>query len=247
MNWIPVSFKGKTVYAQVGPDGGLVSEGGRTPIRYSKSEGAKVYRAGTAGLGKPKGKTVTLDAGTAAEPSSGKGRKGGKSRGSGFGKAGTRTQAQSTAAKKDAAERIAALPAGTHLAFTDGACKGNPGPCGAGAVLKLADGTTTEAKEYLGRGTNNVGELSGIGLALDLLDAAEIAPNAPVVVFTDSQYSFGVLAKNWKAKKNTELILGLRARLKARPGVRLDWVAGHVGIPENERADRLAVMAIEQR
>jgi ribonuclease HI len=133
------------------------------------------------------------------------------------------------------------------MAFTDGACKGNPGPCGAGAVLKLADGTTTETMEYLGRGTNNVGELSGIGLALTLLDEAGIDADAPVVVFTDSQYSFGVLAKNWKAQKNTELILGLRERLKARPGVRLDWVAGHVGIPENERADRLAVMAIEQR
>lgn len=247
MNWIPVSFKGKTVYAQAGPDGAVLSDGGRTPIRYSKSDGAKVYRAGTAGLGKPKGKAVELDAGTAAEPSTGG--KGGarKTKGSGFGKAGTRTQAQSTAAKKDAAQRIAALPAGTHMAFTDGACKGNPGPCGAGAVLKLADGTTTETMEYLGRGTNNVGELSGIGLALTLLDEAEIPVDAPVVVFTDSQYSFGVLAKNWKAKKNTELILGLRARLKERPGVRLDWVAGHVGIPENERADRLAVMAIEQR
>lgn len=246
MNWIPVSFKGKTVYAQAGPDGAMLSEGGRTPIRYSKSDGAKVYRAGTAGLGKPKGKAVELDAGTAAEPSTG-GSGGRKKKGSGFGKAGTRTQAQSTAAKKDAAQRIAALPAGTHMAFTDGACKGNPGPCGAGAVLKLADGTTTETMEYLGRGTNNVGELSGIGLALTLLDEADVPADAPVVVFTDSQYSFGVLAKNWKAKKNTELILGLRARLKARPGVRLDWVAGHVGIPENERADRLAVMAIEQR
>ena len=224
----------------------MLSEGGRTPIRYSKSDGAKVYRAGTAGLGKPKGKAVALDAGTAAEPSTGGGGAR-KKKGSGFGKAGTRTQAQSTAAKKDAAQRIAALPAGTHMAFTDGACKGNPGPCGAGAVLKLADGSITETMEYLGRGTNNVGELSGIGLALTLLDEAQVPADAPVVVFTDSQYSFGVLAKNWKAKKNTELILGLRARLKARPGVRLDWVAGHVGIPENERADRLAVMAIEQR
>jgi ribonuclease HI len=247
MNWIPVAFKGKTVYAQAGPDGALLSEGGRTPIRYSKSDGAKVYRAGTTGLGKPKGKAVELDAGTAAEPSTGGSGGARKKKGSGFGKAGTRTQAQSTAAKQDAAQRIAALPAETHIAFTDGACKGNPGPCGAGAVLKLADGTLSEAKKYLGRGTNNVGELSGIGLALDLLDAAGIAADAPVVVFTDSQYSFGVLAKNWKAKVNTELILGLRARLKARPGARLDWVAGHVGIPENERADRLAGMAVEQR
>ena len=247
MKWIPVKFKGKTVYAQITEGGALVSQGGRTPIRYSASESAKVYRAGTAGLGEPTGGAVVeLGEGEAAGPSSGGGR-GRKKKGSGFGKAGTRTQAQSAAAKKDAAQRIAALPEGTHKCFTDGACKGNPGPTGAGAVLVTADGSTSEAKAYLGRGTNNVGELSAIGLALDLLEEAGVPAADPVVVFTDSQYSFGVLAKGWKAKKNTELILGLRARLKERPGLRLDWVAGHVGIAENERADRLAVMAIERR
>lgn len=246
MKWIPVKFKGKTVYAAITDSGAYVSEGGRTPIRYSPKESAKVYRAGTKGLGDPTGGAVVeLGEGEAA-PERPKGKSGGK-RGSGFGKAGTRTQAQAAAAKKDAAKRIAALPEGTHLCFTDGACKGNPGPTGSGAVVKLADGTLLERKAYLGRATNNVGELSAIGLALDLLDEAGIAPDAPVALFTDSQYSFGVLAKGWKAKKNTELILGLRARLKQRPGVSLDWVAGHVGIPENERADRLAVEAIERR
>ena len=87
MYWIPVAFKGKTVYAQAGPDGALLSEGGRTPIRYSKTAGAKVYRAGTTGLGKPKGKVVELDAGTAAEPSTGGSGGARKKKGSGFGKA----------------------------------------------------------------------------------------------------------------------------------------------------------------
>ena len=44
----------------------------------------------------------------------------------------------------------------------------------------------------------------------------------------------------WKAKANRELIMGLRDRLEARPGAEIHWVAGHVGIEGNERADALA-------
>ena len=66
------------------------------------------------------------------------------------------------------------------------------------------------------------------------------AAPGPAVVPTDSGYSHGVLCRNWKAKANQELILDLRARLQGRPGVEVAWVAGHVGIAGNERADQLA-------
>jgi ribonuclease HI len=84
-----------------------------------------------------------------------------------------------------------------------------------------------------------VGELSAVGLALDLLDEADVRPDVQVELMTDSKYANGVLALGWKAKANLELVTALRARLKRRP-VRIHWVAGHVGIPENERADELA-------
>ena len=64
-------------------------------------------------------------------------------------------------------------------------------------------------------------------------------------LYTDSSYSIGVLTKGWKAKANKELIFEVRDQLKARKSVRLHWIAGHVGIPGNERADALANKGVE--
>ena len=105
--------------------------------------------------------------------------------------------------------------------------------------MKLPDGATHERFAALGVATNNVGELSAIGLALDLLDEAGFPPTDRAEICTDSKYTYGLLELGWKAKSNTDLVARLRRRLTGRK-VRLHWVAGHVGIPENERADALA-------
>ena len=244
MAWVRVNFKGKRVWAQVGVTGELVVEGGRVPIRYSDKPGAKVYNAGGSNISRIDGENpVELEAGVAAEsrPSSG-----GSSRGSGFGSAGRRSKAQEEAARKLTADQIAALPEGTHVCFTDGACKGNPGPAGSGAVVKLADGRVLEASRFLGVATNNVGELTAIGMAIDLLEEARVSRDEPVVIFTDSSYSRGVLTQGWKAKANKELIELTKIRLRAWSRLTVNWVAGHAGIPENERADELAGAAIEE-
>ncbi|MFT7520786.1 MAG: ribonuclease HI, partial [Kiritimatiellia bacterium] len=123
-------------------------------------------------------------------------------------------------------------------------CRGNPGPAGSGAVLQLPDGRRVEVARSLGRGTNNLAELTAIRIVLEVLDQLSIPGDATVAVLTDSSYSHGVLCKGWKAKKNTELILGIRAMLKQHPGVTLYWVAGHVGTAGNERADALANMGV---
>ena len=109
------------------------------------------------------------------------------------------------------------------------------------AMLKLADGRVLEDSRSCGVATNNVGELTAIDMAIDLLEGAGIEPTASVALFTDSSYAIGVLQKGWKAKANVTLILGLRQRLRAWPGLSLHWVPGHSGVPENERADELAV------
>lgn len=244
MAWVRVNFKGKRVWAQVGVTGELVVEGGRVPIRYSDKPGAKVYNAGGSNISRIDGENpVELEAGVAAEsrPSTG-----GSSRGSGFGSAGRRSKAQEEAARKLTADQIAALPEGTHVCFTDGACKGNPGPAGSGAVVKLADGRVLEASRFLGVATNNVGELTAIGMAIDLLEEARVSRDEPVVIFTDSSYSRGVLTQGWKAKANKELIDLTKIRLQAWSRLTVNWVAGHAGIPENERADELAGAAIEE-
>ncbi len=152
-------------------------------------------------------------------------------------------QAEGTAAasarKKPA---IPAVPQGAWIAYTDGACSGNPGPAGAGVVLVSPEGETHEGLEYLGMATNNVAELTAI------LRAAEWLPPgpAPAVVHTDSQYAIGVLQKGWKAKANGELVAKARQAVRERQ-VRLVYVPGHSGVPLNERADALAREAIATR
>lgn len=125
--------------------------------------------------------------------------------------------------------------------YTDGACTGNPGPMGIGVVILDAGSQAPrrELSEYLGVGTNNIAELTAIERGI-----VKLPRNRPVIVYSDSSYSIGVLAQGWKAKKNQELIAQLRRLLGEFSEVYFIKVAGHAGIPENERCDELARQAI---
>lgn len=248
MPWVKARFKDGEVWAEVGPDGRPVVDGGRRAIRYSDREGAMVYRAAAGALREMGGGARELPAGVPADANgAGSGRANGAGRrGNGFGSAGTRSASQAAAAATDARARIAALPAGTILAFTDGACTGNPGPAGSGVVVRFPDGRHVERHRALGQATNNIGELTAILMALEVLDAEGVPSEAPVALFTDSDYAVGVLTRGWKAKANVELIAAIRQALRRRPGISLHWVAGHVGIAENERADALARRGVEE-
>jgi ribonuclease HI len=168
----------------------------------------------------------------------------GKSAAGAAGASGAAGAASRSAAMKSAAASAAAkpTPADAIVAYTDGACSGNPGPAGLGVVL-LAGTQRTELSEYLGTGTNNIAELTAVLRALERAGA----PEKTLIIHTDSQYAIGVLTKGWKAKANTALILEIRAALAARPGTRLVYVPGHAGVPLNERADELARLAVETR
>lgn len=240
--WSPATFKGKKVWAEVGADGALAADGGRVPIRYSPKEGATIYRAGASGVKLDGGGAKALPDGVSADANKPAGK---SKRGSGFGSAGSRTKAQAAMAADAAKALLAELPDTTVVAFTDGSCKGNPGPAGAGATVRFPDGRTYDRAEPLGKATNNVGELSAVGLVLDALDLAGSPADVEVALLTDSSYAHGVLVKGWKAKANRELILGLRERLEGRKNLTLYWVAGHVGIEGNERADALANLGVE--
>jgi ribonuclease HI len=239
MAWTRARFKTGVVWVLVDDTGALKAEGGRVPIRYSDKAGAKVYRAGVSRVEIVAGETPrelptgeSADARPATSASS--------SRGSGFGSAGKRTASQAEAARQSAKETLESLPEGTHVAFTDGSCHGNPGPAGAGAVVRLSDGSVHEGYRALGIATNNVGELTAIEMALELLEQGGVAPSEPVALFTDSKYARGVLVEGWKAKANRELIQEIRVKLVPWDDLEIYWVAGHVGIDLNERADELA-------
>jgi ribonuclease HI len=100
-------------------------------------------------------------------------------------------------------------------------------------------GEIAERAVALGQATNNVGELTAIGVALDLCDEAGVDKDVAVHVLTDSQYSNGVLVLGWKAKANQALIADVKARIRRR-NVTVHWIAGHTGVAGNERADALA-------
>ncbi|MEB3171203.1 MAG: ribonuclease H [Synechococcaceae cyanobacterium] len=141
-------------------------------------------------------------------------------------------------------------PVKVVAAACDGACSGNPGPGGWGALLRFADGSVHELGGAERATTNNRMELTA---ALALLERLRELPRDPALVIrTDSRYLIDGLEKwlpGWKRKGwrtasggavlNRDLWEQLdRARL---PGLRLQHVRGHSGDPDNDRCDAIAV------
>jgi len=133
-----------------------------------------------------------------------------------------------------------ALKAGAIAIYTDGACSGNPGPAGIGVVM-LYKGHRKEISQYIGLATNNIAELKAIKVGLESVRNRDL----PIILYTDSSYSLGLLTKGWKAKQNQELVQKVRLLAKGFKNLRFVKIKGHAGHPENERADRLAVEAIQ--
>lgn len=124
--------------------------------------------------------------------------------------------------------------------FTDGASSGNPGPSGIGVYMIYKE-RKKEISEFIGNATNNIAELTAIKRALEELKKFDI----PVFIYTDSNYSLGVLTKDWKVQANKELIVEIKKLLTKFKKVEIIKVKGHAGIIENEIADRLATSAIK--
>lgn len=136
--------------------------------------------------------------------------------------------------------------------YTDGACRGNPGPGGWGAVL-LSGSHRKELKGADSATTNNRMELTA---AIEAL--AALKRRCQVKLYTDSQYVRQGITEwihQWKKRdwrtadrkpvKNVDLWQALDAQI-ARHNIEWHWVRGHSGVPENERADQLANEAIDR-
>ncbi len=143
------------------------------------------------------------------------------------------------------------------IIYTDGACRGNPGPGGYGVVLLYKDKDKTHRKE-LSKGfkltTNNRMELLACIAGLEKLKYP-----CSVTIYSDSKYVVDAVCKGWAKKwrangwkrnktdfaENTDLWARL-LELCEKHKVEFVWVKGHFGNPENERCDKLAVKAASQ-
>jgi len=229
MPWQKMMFRNDPVFVLVAEDGRpVLDREGRAEMKYRESD-PKSYRPAAANLTRAAG----------AEPVSAEAIRPTSRRRP------PRSSADATSEPEPAERAETAL--GALAVWTDGACSGNPGPMGIGVVI--IDGAwRDEIGEYLGIGTNNIAELVAIerGVEASLKRIATTARR--VRVHTDSSYAIGLLSKGWKAKANQELVERIRKKLAAFPAA-LEFVkvAGHAGIPENERCDELARRAVERR
>tara|TARA_B100001250_G_C19801004_1_gene791054 strand:+ start:1816 stop:2295 length:480 start_codon:yes stop_codon:yes gene_type:complete len=136
------------------------------------------------------------------------------------------------------------------MAATDGACSGNPGPGGWGALIRFEDGTFMEFGGHEAQTTNNRMELKA---ALMVLKKLKTLPRHPrLTIKTDSRYLIDGLNKwinNWKRKGwktasgkpvlNQDLWEALD--LSRLDNLELEYVKGHSGDPDNDRVDKIAV------
>ncbi len=136
--------------------------------------------------------------------------------------------------------------------FTDGACSGNPGPGGWG-VLMLSGDVEKELRGGVAETTNNRMELTATIEALNALKKP-----CKVRLSTDSKYvmdGITIWIHDWKKRgwktaakkpvKNVDLWQALEAASE-RHNIEWVWIKGHAGHPENERADALAQMGLEE-
>jgi ribonuclease HI len=139
------------------------------------------------------------------------------------------------------------------LIYCDGACSGNPGPGGWGAIVATPDGQVRELGGSSPRTTNNQMELTAAAEALISVEKFE----SEVILYTDSvyvirgitQWIWGWMKKGWKTAEGKEVInqeiwqrLGSIAGKRKKP-FQINWrhVRGHAGHPGNERCDEIAV------
>lgn len=226
MPFRPMLLRGSRIFARCDEGGELIVDSGRVEIRYRKS--GKAYAASPRNLEMVEGSSVLLD--------------------SEFSEAEAAPAKPKSAAKKKKKKAKSTTPAptipgaGEVLAYCDGACSGNPGPAGLGALIRF-EGTERRLSEFLGHGTNNIAELTAIQRIAEAVEDKA----CPVHIYTDSSYSIGLLQKGWKAKANQELVADVRAAMATLKNATLHHVKGHAGHELNELADTLAVQAVESR
>ena len=141
--------------------------------------------------------------------------------------------------------------------YTDGACSGNPGPGGWGALLKTLKDGVLHKRELCGgepQTTNNRMELQALIEACRMVPAdreLSVYSDSQLVVKTVNEWAAGWERKGWKRKSgaiaNLDLVQELWALVKERPQLRFEWARAHSGWRWNEYADALATSYLRER
>lgn len=238
MSWQRRYFKGQKVWVKIDDEGDPIVDDGRVPMRYQNNDDAQIYRASPRNISSRPADAIDADGKTPKKA----GTKSGPSTITKAGADGAEGPLRESRTVPDELCDVVEPEEGIIEIYTDGACSGNPGPCGYGAIIR--DGFHyRELSQYIGRGTNNIAELTAIAAALEAVEDR----SRPVRIYTDSRYCIGVLTLGWKAKANRELILSIRKMIQNFDDLELRKVEGHSGDPLNERADLLAKTSLEHR
>jgi ribonuclease HI len=218
-HWKRMRFKNNKVWIATDESGKLLVENGKHLMKYQLNQTYTYWvRTGhVKSLDTPEGKPLKQKTKKTEK------------------KAGTATGIQQTEARNTQQDQTAID------IYTDGASSGNPGPAGIGVFLRYGE-HEKKISRYIGNATNNIAELEAIRTGLSEINN----PNLPVSVYTDSNYAFGLLTQNWKAKKNKALVNEIRKLVSKFKHVRFVKVKGHAGDEGNEIADKLATSAIKK-
>jgi ribonuclease HI len=157
------------------------------------------------------------------------------------------TDRPNVSSKKEEAKRcflnlVKSLPAQAYVVYTDGSALNNPGQSGAGVVLYSPDDSMITSTVHLGVGTNNTAEVWAISRLSEILLTLDRGDNLPVYCFTDNRTAIKVATgyqPDW-CKVAAQQIHNNLAIVSQCRSVTFFWVPAHIGIPGNEKADKLA-------
>lgn len=165
----------------------------------------------------------------------------------------SRTSTQEQMGQEYIRDQMNDAPDNSAFAFTDGSCRPNPGPCGAGAVIYLPHGEEpiNLKRPVTIHGSILLGELVAILAVLEyILSYIDHLNATKLIIFSDSQTSIGVVSLNWKPTCYHDLINNIKAKIEAVRSNGIDteliWTPGHANIEGNDIADKLANEAAEE-
>ncbi|CAG2208489.1 unnamed protein product [Mytilus edulis] len=147
----------------------------------------------------------------------------------------TRTSEQAIEGQRLIKQQLEELPPNTTVAFTDGSCMGNPGPCGAGAIIYNNEEEETIQYPVSNRGSILLAELVAIKLVLEKIDNYNYRNVKQLNIYSDSQSAVGIITLNWKSENYHKTIQEIKNRK-----IKLEQKEG------NEQADRLAKAAAKE-